>query len=84
MDWPVKAYAGLTLFVTGFLLLPQTTLGGLSRGVLATGGALSAMAAYIFVYNVWRTIDGRRAKPIVTADVSGPAVQAVLRRSSGT
>lgn len=75
------ANAGLTLFVTGFMLLPHTTFGGGSRVVLATGGTLSAVAAYIFVYNVWRTIDGRHAKPGRAPDVGGGAVQAVLRRA---
>jgi hypothetical protein len=30
--------------------------------VLGTGGVLSAIAAYCFVYNIWRTIDGARSE----------------------
>jgi cbb3-type cytochrome oxidase subunit 1 len=78
------ANAGLALFVTGFLLLPRTTSGGVGRAVLAAGGTLSALAAYIFVYNVWRTIDGRKPKRSGAAQVPEPTVQAVLRRSSVT
>ena len=28
--------------------------------ILSTGGILAATGAYIFVYNLWRTIDGPR------------------------
>lgn len=55
------ANAGLLLMVTGFLLGP--TIGRAAVPVLATGGVLSALGAYTFIYNVWRTIDGRVAIP---------------------
>ena len=78
------ANVGLTLFVTGFMLRPHATLERFSRGGLGAGGTLSAMAAYIFVYNVWRTIDGTRSKRIAAPEASGSALQPLLRRSSGT
>jgi cbb3-type cytochrome oxidase subunit 1 len=56
------ANAGLALFVTGFVLLPNTSFGAPARMVVATGGLLSAAAAYVFIYNLWRTIDGRPQK----------------------
>jgi hypothetical protein len=31
--------------------------------VLATGGTLSALGAYLFVWIVWRTVDGPRTRP---------------------
>jgi cytochrome c oxidase cbb3-type subunit 1 len=76
------ANAGLTLFVAGFMALPHAALDGYSRAILATGGTLSAVAAYIFVYNVWRTIDGRKPTRVETPQASGGALQPLLRRSS--
>ena len=52
--------AGLALMVAGFTL---RTMSGVPVSatslVLASGGALSALGAYAFGYNVWRTLDGR-------------------------
>ena len=47
--------------------------------MLATGGTLSALGAYIFVYLIWRTIDGpaslragaRRAQQVVQQSRGG-------------
>ncbi len=52
------ANAGLALFVAGFMTV--TGPRGLRTILLATGGSLSAMGAYCFIYNIWRTIDGPR------------------------
>jgi cbb3-type cytochrome oxidase subunit 1 len=48
--------AGLMLMVIGF----GVRANGLSSGtpVLATGGVIAALGAYIFVYVIWRTLDG--------------------------
>ena len=56
------ANAGLAIMATGFTLRAR---GGLvfATTVLAIGGMLSAGAAYGFVYNLWRTIDGPRRRP---------------------
>lgn len=53
------ANIGLPLMCIGFafrargILAPATT-------ILGVGAGLSAASAYAFVYNLWRTIDGRR------------------------
>ncbi|HEX6588068.1 MAG TPA: cbb3-type cytochrome c oxidase subunit I [Longimicrobiales bacterium] len=49
------ANAGLALMVAGFL----TRAHGLSawRPVLIAGGLLSAAGAFLFIYNIWRTLD---------------------------
>ncbi|HZE07632.1 MAG TPA: hypothetical protein VE110_02650 [Gemmatimonadaceae bacterium] len=47
------ANVGLALLVTGFFLAPN--IGARSIPVTATGGALWAVGAYGFVYNMWRT-----------------------------
>ena len=56
------ANSGLILMVTGFGLGP--TIGRAAMPILATGGVLSALGAYTFIYNVWRTIDGTPAKQV--------------------
>ena len=48
--------AGLALMVVGFIMAPH--VGQRSIPVLATGGTLSALGAFAFIFNVWRTIDG--------------------------
>ena len=51
--------AGLALMVAGFVLRPQSAT--LCTPVLAAGGTLAAAGAYIFVYVLWRTINGPAA-----------------------
>ena len=50
---------GLACMVCGFVIRGA----GLAAGtpVLALGGGVSAIGAYVFVYVVWRTMDGRIA-----------------------
>lgn len=48
------ANVALVLFVIG--------LAGGIRIMLIAGGVLSASGAYVFVYNVWRTLDGPGAR----------------------
>ncbi len=71
---------GLFVFVLGLVLLPQTMYATPARIVVGAGGLISSAGAYVFVYNIWRTIDGtpqrRAAKP--AASVASPVVP--LRR----
>lgn len=55
------ANVGLAVFVTGLAMLPDTAFGAAARVVVAAGGLVAATAAYVFVYNIWRTIDGHPA-----------------------
>ena len=48
--------AGLLLMATGFAVRVHDATAGTI--VLASGGTLSALGAYTFVYVIWRTIDG--------------------------
>ena len=69
------ANGGLTLMVGGLALLPNTSFGMPARIVVAVGGLLAAAAAYVFIYNLWRTIDGRppqRGAAPVVATRSAP------------
>ncbi|MGK2962220.1 MAG: hypothetical protein ACSLFK_08750 [Gemmatimonadaceae bacterium] len=52
--------AGLAIMVAGFFVRPNEFQ--LGTVILATGGVLAASGAYTFVYNLWRTIDGPRAR----------------------
>lgn len=56
------ANAGLLLMVIGFCMAPNGVQG--ATIVLGTGGTMAAVAAYCFVYNLWRTIDGARKPPV--------------------
>ena len=47
---------GLAAVASGFVLRVHAPTAGTS--LLAAGGALSAAGAYLFVYLIWRTIDG--------------------------
>lgn len=59
------ANAGLAGMVVGFVLRASgATTTGVSTAVLACGGLASAASAYLFVYNIWRTIDGKTV-PVV-------------------
>ena len=46
--------AGLALMVVGFGLRPHGS--PVSTLVLGAGGALGALGAYAFIYNIWRTL----------------------------
>lgn len=49
------AHAHMNLLVAGFMLAPH--VGARSVPVTASGGALWALGAYGFVYNLWRTFN---------------------------
>ena len=51
------ANAGLGFLALGFLLMP--TIGPAAVPLQGLGGVLSAVGAYCFIYNIWRTLDGR-------------------------
>jgi len=51
--------SGLALMVAGFILRPH--LGPTALPFLGTGGVLSAIGAFAFIFNIWRTMDGPTA-----------------------
>ena len=81
LQWWI-ANTGLLVFVAGFVLLPHTMFGTPARFVVAAGGILSAAGAYIFVYNIWRTIDGPVPARAATPAVPPPAAVPLRRRST--
>ena len=68
------ANAGLIIMALGFTLRARGSL-DVATTILGVGGVLSASAAYAFVYNLWRTIDGparvRRADAAVALRMVG-------------
>lgn len=50
---------GLSVMVVGFFMAPYA--GQRSIPILAGGGTLSALGAFAFIFNLWRTIDGPAA-----------------------
>ena len=71
------ANLGLALMVGGFVA--RVLEPNIGTVVLAIGGLLSALGAYVFVYVVWRTIDG----PTRLRAASERAARAVERGTTG-
>ena len=67
------ANAGLATIVMGFMTRPYW------RGaipLLAAGGVLAATGAYVFIFNIWRTIDGSAGKRAQAARATAPEARA--------
>ena len=84
------ANAGLLLMASGFVT--RVSLPTVGTVVLATGGALSAIGAYLFVYLIWRTIDGpdqlraaseRAARAVERSNTGGSRTLTVVAMQSG-
>jgi cbb3-type cytochrome oxidase subunit 1 len=77
------ANAGLALLVTGFVL--RYTAGvpaGWSVTLLAAGGGASALGAYAFAYNIWRTLDaGARSAAATVSRTAERSPLVAMRRS---
>ena len=83
------ANTGLFLMASGFVArvhAPMATV------VVAAGGALSALGAYLFVYVIWRTIDGpdqlraaseRAARAVERSSTRGSRTLTVVAMQSG-
>lgn len=50
---------GLSLMIVGFALAPH--FWQISTYVLGSGGILSALGAFSFIFNLWQTMDGPKA-----------------------
>jgi cbb3-type cytochrome oxidase subunit 1 len=60
------ANAGLALFSVG--LAAQAQDARFAPAALGAGGALSTAGAFLFIFNVWRTIDGPRKRRPASVD----------------
>lgn len=76
------ANAGLALFVLGFIARPNVP--AVAPALLAAGGLASAAGAYLFIYNLWRTIDGpsdRAAGPAMTRTTDATMIPIRVKRT---
>ena len=85
------ANVGLLLMSGGFAARVVTPTTG--TVILATGGSMSALGAYLFVYVIWRTIDGprglraaseRAARAVERSSTRGDRTLTVVAMQSGT
>jgi cbb3-type cytochrome oxidase subunit 1 len=51
---------GLVVLVFGFIFLPWMPA---ARGAVEVGAILSGIGAFLFIYNLWRTLDGSGITP---------------------
>ena len=65
---------GLALMVVGFIV--RTTVPASGTPILVVGGSLSALGAYLFVYVMWRTLDGSPAMRQAAARAQEAALRA--------
>lgn len=65
------ATTGLGSMVAGFMVLPHQAIAG--RTILVGGGLLAAGGAYLFIYNIWRTL-GAAPEPARRAQPTGRAL----------
>lgn len=65
---------GLALMVVGFIV--RTTAPASGTPILVLGGSLSALGAYLFVYVMWRTLDGSPAMRQAAARAQDAAMRA--------
>ena len=75
------ANVGLVLMAGGFVARVLSPAVG--TAILAAGGTLTALGAYVFVYLIWRTIDGP-ARMRVAAERAARAVERGATRGSRT
>jgi cbb3-type cytochrome oxidase subunit 1 len=84
------ANAGLLLMASGFVA--RVHVPAMGTVVVALGGALSALGAYLFVYVIWRTIDGpdelraaseRAARAVERSSTRGSRTLTVVAMQSG-
>lgn len=76
------ANIGLLLMVSGFVLRVDTLLPQPAAvALLAAGGTLSALGAYAFAYNMWKTLDAGAARTRHRIATSDAPIVTVSRRN---
>ncbi len=69
---------GLAVLAGGFASMAR--LGTRAWPFLASGGVISALGAYLFIYNLWRTVDGSKAQREGAARAAKQAASAAAAR----
>jgi hypothetical protein len=57
---------GLALMCLGFAMRVQSALTSIGTIMLATGGTLSALGAYVFAINLWKTMNAGAKRQAVS------------------
>lgn len=73
------ATTGLVALIGGFACAPHVPLA--AKWLLAAGALISGVGAFLFIYNLWRTIDGR--SPRVSASVASRRAGAMPAAAPG-
>ncbi len=71
------ANVGLAVFVAALILRPHMN----AQWMMGLGGILSATAAFAFIYNMWRTIDGTDTREQAKRTASPATGPTPLRRA---
>lgn len=71
------ANVGLAVFVAALVLRPHMN----AQWMMGLGGTLSATAAFVFIYNMWRTIDGTSTRQQATRTALPATGPTPLRRA---
>lgn len=69
------ANAGLALMVLGFCARVHVALAATGTAILAVGGTLSALGAYAFALNLWRTLPVARPVSLARPAMDQPATR---------
>ncbi|MHB1265550.1 MAG: cbb3-type cytochrome c oxidase subunit I, partial [Gemmatimonadaceae bacterium] len=69
---------GLVVLAGGFASMAR--FGTRTWPFVAAGGVISALGAYLFIYNLWRTVDGSRAQRAGAARAAQQATSAAAAR----
>ncbi|MCC6241447.1 MAG: hypothetical protein IT353_01345 [Gemmatimonadaceae bacterium] len=78
VHWYV-ANVGLVILIVGFGLVPHAAT--VARYALGIGATISGIGAFLFIYNLWRTIDGpRRLVPRAAVTSALPRVLPIAER----
>jgi cbb3-type cytochrome oxidase subunit 1 len=75
------ANIGLLGMVSGFALRPHEATVTAGTIVLATGGTLAAAGVYLFIFNIWKTLDAARGRGVVQTVADRVQLE---RRSAGS
>lgn|SRR5512147_298745 len=68
---------GLLLMVAGWIVRPWNEAAGWST--LGTGAVLSALGAYLFIYNLWRTLDANASARRTAARTVASTLPVIMR-----
>lgn len=78
------ANLGLAGLVSGWIARTVPVLAGFSASMIGVGAALSALGAFAFIYNIWRTLDAAMVPPVAIRASARAAPAAAGERQTTT